>query len=299
MKLLFFTDAHIRGDSPKSRIDDYPTALENKFNVIGKIIQEKNIDVVLNGGDLFHTPAPAYTVTNRFLKILKSWNVPIYSIHGSHDKFGYNDNTIQRTALGIAEATGILQIIDDPIEIEPGGIIVGIHHSYELDKDLKNYSVKKPTGCKYLIQIVHGMLVPKPFISECTLISQVNTEADLCISGHYHPGFAPQTINNTAFVNPGSLGRVDCSQRVYLPSVLIIDTETQEITQEVVCDSTNVFYEPEDQSMDSANMEEFIQLLHERIDGIEIYDVKKLIVSIAEQEKVVPKIIQTALKYIE
>jgi exonuclease SbcD len=87
MKILFFSDAHIRGDNPRSRKDNYPQALENKFNQIREIIQDRDVKLVLNGGDLFNSPAPSYSVVSHFASLLRSWKIPIYSIIGSHDKF--------------------------------------------------------------------------------------------------------------------------------------------------------------------------------------------------------------------
>ena len=67
MKLLVFNDAHIKASTPRSRIDDYPSALWEKFQQISQIIEERNIDVILNGGDLFDTPDPSTSVVNSYL----------------------------------------------------------------------------------------------------------------------------------------------------------------------------------------------------------------------------------------
>lgn len=300
MKLLFFTDSHLRGSTPRSRIDDYTLSLESKFDEIGQIIKQEHINAVLNGGDLFDSPSPAYSVVSTFAKKMKSWNVPIYSIIGSHDKFGYNDNTLNRTANGILEAVGSIQIINDPIELKNGVFICGTFHSYDLDLDPKNYYKSKPENCKYLIQMVHGMLTDKPFFDKYTLIENVITESNLLLAGHYHPGFGPITIGNTTFLNPGSLGRTERTERIYPPSVVIIDTDIQEVRalnlKNVVQD---VFIETKEEQVLINDIEVFIENLRSRIGTLETFDLKTLIIKIAEQENVDKNIVEKALKYVE
>ena len=95
MKLLIFADSHIRASTPRSRIDDYPTAMWEKFRQISQIIVEKGINTVLIGGDLFDAPDPQTSIVNSYLQLFTYWNIPIYSIVGSHDKFGYNDSKME------------------------------------------------------------------------------------------------------------------------------------------------------------------------------------------------------------
>ena len=56
MRLLVFNDAHIKASTPQSRSDNYPAALWNKFQQITQIIDDYQINIVLNGGDLFDIP---------------------------------------------------------------------------------------------------------------------------------------------------------------------------------------------------------------------------------------------------
>ena len=136
MRLIQFNDAHIRGDTPKSRTDDYAATLWNKFQQIGKFIKENKIEAVLNGGDLFDTPDPSTGLVNKYLEYMRTWGVPIYSVLGSHDKFGYNDNTIKRTAMGTLIAAGVVQIIGSAaVKIGDNCQLAGISHSYHLDEN--------------------------------------------------------------------------------------------------------------------------------------------------------------------
>jgi len=66
----------------------------------------------------------------------------------------------------------------------------------------------------YAINIVHGMLLLKPFYEgiRYTLLDDIKeTEADITFAGHYHSGFGVRKINSKYFINPGSIVRISSS----------------------------------------------------------------------------------------
>lgn len=235
MRFLFFTDTHIRGNNPKSRLDDYYLTLKNKFAEIGELIKEHNIDYVLHGGDWFDRPDVSPSIVREFAVLIKDFNVPVYSVAGNHDIYGHNPVTISRTMLGILEATGTVIIIPDGqyVMLEKGRCKVQLYgHSYSYDIDGENYKnsyiVKKNESCDYCINMVHGMLLNKPFIEgvKHTLIEDItSTEADVTLVGHYHPGFGIKKYNEKYCINPGSLARISAlkSEISRTPQVVIID----------------------------------------------------------------------------
>ncbi len=87
MKLLYLTDTHIRGTSPKNRLDDYYESLKEKLKEISNIIREEKVDYVLHGGDLFDRPDVSVSIVSDFAKIFQDFGVPIYIISGNHDIF--------------------------------------------------------------------------------------------------------------------------------------------------------------------------------------------------------------------
>jgi len=239
LRFLFFTDTHIRGTNPKSRLDDYYSALKNKFEEIINIVEKNNIDYILHGGDWFDRPDISPSIVRDFAILVKKFNRPVYSVAGNHDIFGHNPETISRTMLGLLEGTDIIRIIEDnkPIIIEKDNVKVQLYghsYSYEIDeKGLKeSYIVKKDRACDYCINIVHGMLLPKTFIEgiKYTIIDEIlSTEADITLAGHYHSGFGVKKINERLFVNPGSLARISAlkSEIERIPQVVIIDLEKE------------------------------------------------------------------------
>lgn len=235
MRLLFLTDTHIRGNTPKNRNDNLFETLERKFIEVNQIIEEYKIDFLLHGGDLFDRPDVSISIVNRFASIINSIKVPIYIISGNHDIYGHNPQTINRTMLGLLDALGVVKVIRDEekIFLEKNGIIVqltGKSYTYNIDEiDKSDYLVKDVSkDADYSIHMVHGMLLDKPFIKGIpyTLIEDiVDTEANITLSGHYHSGFGIVEINNKYFVNPGSLIRITNSlaEIERMPKVTLID----------------------------------------------------------------------------
>ncbi len=236
MRLLFFTDSHIRGTSPKNRKDDYVETLENKMLEIVDIINNYQVDYVLHGGDLFDRPDVSISIASRFSKILKRIKVPFYVVSGNHDVYGHNPQTINRTVLGLLNELDILNVINtgeriilgkDNIKVQ----ITGQPYIYDIDDPInRDYYILKDVdnSVNYTIHIVHGMLLDKPFIKGVpyTLVDDIkNTKADITLAGHYHSGFNKIVIDDKYFLNPGSIVRISNSMREMerKPKVIIID----------------------------------------------------------------------------
>ncbi|MBZ2173816.1 metallophosphoesterase [Schnuerera sp. xch1] len=236
MKILFFTDTHIRGTTPKNRKDNLTETLEKKLREIGDIVEDYNIDFILHGGDLFDRPDVSVSIVSKFASILNSFKVPIYIISGNHDVYGHNPNTIGRTMLGLLDALKVVRIIkqNEVIYLNKAGIKVqlsGQSYTYDIDheRNRSKYIVKKVSkDVDYIIHMVHGMLLNKPFIKGIpfTLIDDIkSTEADITLSGHYHSGFGIINIGDKYFVNPGSLIRITNSLNEIerIPKIVILD----------------------------------------------------------------------------
>ena len=207
MRLLFLTDTHIRGTTPKNRMDNLPETLENKFKEIGKIIENYNIDFVLHGGDLFDRPDISVSIVSNFAPILNNIKVPIYIVCGNHDIYGHNPDTVNRTMLGLLNSLNIVRIInkEDVIYLNKNGIkvqLTGQPYTYNIDSELNRSSYiidNPPEDVNYSIHMVHGMLLNKPFIKGIpyTLIDDIkDTKADITLAGHYHTGFGIINTND-------------------------------------------------------------------------------------------------------
>jgi DNA repair exonuclease SbcCD nuclease subunit len=244
MRILYFTDTHIKGTNPKNRKDDFVASLEEKFREIVSIVKEKDIDFVIHGGDLFDRPDISISVVSRFTTILKKIEKPIYIVSGNHDIFGHNPSTIDRTMLGLLKSLDFIGVIerDKPMIIEKSGMKVGLTslpYTYDIDATPEGYILKEAQeNVDYSIHVVHGMLLDRPFVKGIpyTLIDDiVDTAADITLSGHYHAGFKTIEKNGKYFVNPGSLVRVTNSLKEIerVPQVAIMDLD-KEISVELL-----------------------------------------------------------------
>lgn len=236
MKILYFTDTHIRGTNPKNRKDDFVKTLEDKLLEIVDIIEENNIDYVIHGGDLFDRPDISVSIVSKFAKILKGIKVPFYIVSGNHDIFGHNPQTVGRTMLGLLNDLDFIKIIkeNDKIILEKDNIrlqLTGQPYTYDIDSlpSKNNYIVKDiDEGINYSIHVVHGMLLDKPFVKGIpyTLLEDIKeTKANITLSGHYHAGFKTTIIDDKYFINPGSMVRITNSLKEIerTPQVVVMD----------------------------------------------------------------------------
>lgn len=233
MRILYFTDTHIRGTNPKSRKDNFVDTLKEKLEELVRVSQECKVDYVFFGGDLFDRPDVSPSIVKDFIGYFMGFPQPVYAISGNHDVYGQNPSTINRTVLGLLDAVGIIKLIslNEKVYLEKEGIrlqLTGCPYYYDVDVNRQGYTVDKE-NCDYAINLVHGFLLDRPFIEGIpyTLIDDIcqKTSADITICGHYHTGFGIKKIENKYYINPGSLSRVSnvSSEMNRIPSYLIID----------------------------------------------------------------------------
>lgn len=235
MRFLFFTDTHIRGTNPRNRKDDFYGTLKAKFREVKSIAHRLNADYILHGGDWFDRPDVSPAIVREFAVIVQSFGRPVYTIAGNHDLFGHNPDTLGRTMLGLLEGIGIMKLIgyEEEVVLEKEGVrvqLTGKSYNYDIDGEnyKKYYIVKKRPDVDYAINIVHGMLLNKPFVEgiHYTLLDEIaGTEADITLAGHYHSGFGIKRIDSKYFVNPGSMVRIanTLSELKRRPEVVFID----------------------------------------------------------------------------
>lgn len=239
MKIGFVTDTHITGKNPVSRLDDIQDTIKNKFINIGEIIQKEKIDLMLHGGDLFHTPDVSNKFTGELAEIMQNWGVDTYVVPGNHDLYGYNINTLSHTKLGLLASTGVIKILDrkHPLLIDRNGFKLGIegqeYYEHIDEGDMNDYDVVN-TNVDLSILCVHGMLLDHEFFSgvKHTLINDVISKADIILAGHYHPGWKMVEKDGVTFCNPGSGLRIEntLENRKNTPKLAVIDIDESNAT---------------------------------------------------------------------
>ncbi|HEY8361364.1 MAG TPA: metallophosphoesterase [Tissierellaceae bacterium] len=316
MKILFFTDTHIRGTNPRNRKDNFVDTLEKKLLEITEIIEKNNVDFVLHGGDLFDRPDISISIASRFLRILNNIKVPFYLISGNHDVYGHNPDTINRTILGLLSVLGVIRIINrgEKIILEKNNVKVQLTaqpYIYDIDspKNLDYYIVKEiDPNVNYAIHMVHGMLLDKPFIKGIpyTLIDDIkDTLADITLCGHYHSGFKTVKIDNKYFINPGSVVRISNSLKEIerMPKVVLIELSNDINIKEVYLKSAL----PGEEVLDREEIEknlykneriiEFKQSIDAALD-FEKMDINEILIRVSNAEGVEEKVIKEALRRI-
>ncbi|WP_026486353.1 metallophosphoesterase family protein [Caldanaerobius polysaccharolyticus] len=232
MRLLFFTDTHLRSTTPESRTDDMVETMKKKLSEIVEIANGYSVTAVIHGGDLFDMPSPGLGAMGDLVGIFNRLQAPVYIINGNHDIYGHNISTLSRTLLGFLIAMGSFTILSrQPVYVDDGNVrvqLTGAGYHYDIDDDPSSYVVSKK-NCDIAIHVAHGMLLDKAVFpgGNYTLIDDVKdrTEADITLVGHYHMGFDEVVYNGKYFFNPGSVVRLSShpAEMRRLPQVLLLD----------------------------------------------------------------------------
>lgn len=316
MKILYFTDTHIRGNTPKNRKDIFIDTLERKFREIVKISYDLDVDYIIHGGDLFDRPDISISIVSRFAEILSEFRVPIYMISGNHDIYGHNPETINRTMLGLLSVLGLINIINnEKIVLEKDNVRVelsGQPYIYDIDlPENRNYYIleKKNKSIDYSIHIVHGMLLDKPFIEGIpyTLVDHIKeTAADITLSGHYHRGFKTiKTGEGKYFINPGSLVRITNSLQEIerRPKIVLLDINEDIRVENIYLKSALLGSEVldrkqiENSAFKNERMLQFKETINETM-NFEKMDINEVLLQVSSSESVEEDVIKEALKRI-
>lgn len=218
-------DIHYRGSNPRSRIDDYPAAIRAKIEEVNEIAEEIQADGVLCPGDLCDSPNLSFGVVGDLHDSLRSnW----YIVPGNHDEYGANLDSLIRTPFGLLARLNSFKSLG----ITPGffrncisrdkgltAVISGSGYCADMDIDPSLYqppsisNLSLESGHFVRIHLVHGMAVdhPMPDMVRHIRITEVQTDADVVITGHDHTGYGLRRIGKTLWINPGALCRVSAS----------------------------------------------------------------------------------------
>lgn len=241
MKILYLTDTHIRGNTPRGRTDDFPQTMHQKLNEVMEIAEREKVKAILHGGDVFDIPNLSPSVVRQYAALFHRSPAPIYAISGNHDVYGHNPQTVSRTMLGLLDAFGAIKLInsESPVLLDDGRVsvqVTGVPFHYELDRrpiEL-DYAVKNQIDADFCIHMVHSMLVDRSFPEGVahTMIQQIwelETDWDILLTGHYHTGFPIQLREGKYIINPGALARIHRKKEEMkrIPQVVLLDFTDQ------------------------------------------------------------------------
>lgn len=240
MKLLFFTDSHIRATSPKSRKDDFFQTILSKLDEILHEAISHEVRAIIHGGDLFDRPDPSLLVVTEVAKRIMACPIPFYVVCGNHDIYGHNPETVSRSMLGFLAAMNIVKLLDEnPVFLKEGDLkvqLTGAPYTYEIDQhqnsETNPYILQnREENADAAIHVVHGFLVKDPVHPQIfhTLVEDIaqDTLADITLSGHFHYGFEKTYYGGKIFFNPGAIARISNSKKELqrMPQYVIITLE--------------------------------------------------------------------------
>lgn len=216
-KFIVCGDLHYRGATPRARLDDFQNALRRKLYEVYDMAGQHNVRAIIIPGDVFDGPSPGWGTAAELGMILQAAPYPVLVIPGNHDVWAGNPGSKYRTPFGMLSR---LDVMWDLTERPYGGdefLITGHGFTVETDTDLGKGQFSP--DCQAMegplsIHVVHSMLMDHSpgFDMRHTLISQVETAADVIICGHLHTGFGNSYIHRRSdgvlFINPGALCRL-------------------------------------------------------------------------------------------
>lgn len=244
MKIIYATDQHIKGRNHGSRLDDFPAAMNRKMDELVEVCLYEQPDALVLGGDLYDTPRVSFSLIitmARKLRKIRKLGIPIFLVPGNHDLYGYSMDTIDQTAIGVLAEAGLVRLLTRKksyLITDSKGVTVELHgREYDKDIDLlpkNDYQIDRRHNARWDFLFSHGMLLEKPFHPDVrhSVTSDVETDADLVLNGHYHDGYPLHEVNGTLFGNPGSTGRDEICKR--MPQYAIIEATKKKFTVDYV-----------------------------------------------------------------
>lgn len=217
------SDGHFTSKQPKRRRDNIFIASTAKLNFI---LNKAVIDdaVILQAGDMTHTPRDFPILLNMIKELLRSERV-IYYVKGEHDAY----NRSRRPALMdvLSEMGSAKLLISEPVEIDDTHI-----YGASLKEKIPKVEDKK----KFNILVCHKDISNRPIYpghkyTDSRKFLQKNKDFDFILCGHIH-----QTtfhfIENRFYVNTGPIVRRSIDERKHRPCFFMLrQTEGQQIIE--------------------------------------------------------------------
>ena len=224
MKFLIIGDVHFRGVNPRARLDNYIEAISRKLHEVFAIAQRHRVLAIVQTGDLLDSPATGWSTVAELAQILQGSPCPFLCINGNHDIYAGNPGSKYRTPFGFLARLGIIQDLgeepfgsgDGDMDVDITGHGFNIETDTELGKEQFNppQHIETEAWAGASIHVVHSMLMDHSpgFDMRHTLISQVETTANVIVCGHLHTGFGSSYVrrrdDGVLFINPGALCRL-------------------------------------------------------------------------------------------
>lgn len=318
MKFIYIGDMHIRGTNPRNRTDNYKDTLIAKIREVQQLAEAHDVEAILCSGDIFDKPEVSTGVLLEFADVFAESKKPWYTTPGNHDLYSYNLSTYWRTSLALLERlVPNFYVMKDPkgqLLLSEGNTAAAITFTpftSEMDRDGYGYSPEsQPYESAVNIHIAHGMLLDHtPPFDRFTLVQEVETAADLVLTGHDHTGYGIYNRpDGKTFVNLGSLSRMSASTEEISRTIeaLLITVESEKVysLERIPLKAAKPGAEVLDRSKIEAEqkrqyaMETFSALIQSKTGEAIILDIDSIVEQIAAQEDLKPEVVRLAVSKI-
>ena len=216
--IIFVGDLHLKGSSPISRVDDYPTVILNKLESLINTAKSFSCDKIMLLGDVFdsHITTLPYLakVINTFRKISDA-GIDVYTIVGNHDIKNNRMDSLDSSALGILISTGYLKLAPRNLIIDDTSFSC-FHYPEELTNNNES--------C-YSVCVAHRYYEFGLSWDSLTSEDLKSLNYDAMILGHYHVPCDTLSIEDTLLYRAGSLSRSTCEpyNKLRTPRVLVFN----------------------------------------------------------------------------
>lgn len=274
-----------------------------KWHEVFKIAEEKKVDYVLHGGDLFHTDNPDVQVIVDTMRLMDR---DVHLCVGNHDFRSDSWQTLlDTTALGLMEHTKHVIIPKEDMVLDVNGkkMLIRFSHYFQKD-DPERFVVKGFEKYALVVMVVHDALVNEDMPFKHLLVSKLKVDADLVLCGHYHIPFK-HSNNRTLFINPGSMTRLTRleADMKRIPNMVYVDFDGINFKYQLIpfksAQPWDVVFQTEQIQQavqDDRNLaEEFTNAIQANIGSTNI---EEMLVEVAKNENIDDSVVELCRKYL-
>jgi DNA repair exonuclease SbcCD nuclease subunit len=297
MRILYFTDVHLKEKNPISRCDNYLESMKAKLFEIGEMTAKLKPDLVICGGDLFDTPKQSIFLLNQTIECFDQFVnrcLPVQVVLGNHEWRGRWEDWAEKSAYKVLVGTNRVHLYE---------------HKFE----------RKLMGFK--IVSIHEQFVEKPVPWPHHLWEDYDGTADIFLVSDYHPHqgakIAKTKKGPVLFVAPGALSRGSRSEDdmnrepsvawITLKGKIIQDVDVKFFTLKCAKPAAEVFREDlavealmkAEREENRKAIDEAVQNLKELRDKILIHDPSDLIRVVAGRIGAKRKVMERCLERLE
>ena len=233
MKFLLLSDLHILFNQPVGRLDNTHKVQLKKLKFVFEHAWKEGLPIIA-AGDIFDAPR-SWRLLSVYIDFFKYWvlekGISFYTVRGQHDVYMYNEETNDRTTLGVLAKMGLVTILSSVPLILDNVSIYGTSYGQEIPK------INSPDTLNILV--IHAPILQKriwhgqkghnyadEFLKE-------HPEFDLILCGDIHQKFLFQD-GDRIICNAGCMIRKSVAQWEHEPGFYIYDTESRKIDWEVI-----------------------------------------------------------------